>query len=87
MKTERMAIKEIADQSKKLYDKIEAVMMEQETPDIVYISVLSRHLCECLVATGASRMEAMEKLNAIYEIVENQEHEFMATLGSSATIN
>ena len=87
MKTERMAIKEIADQSKKLYDKIEEVMMERETPDIVYISVLSRHLCECLVATGASRMEAMEKLNAIYEIVENQEHEFMEALGSSATIN
>ena len=87
MKTERMAIKEIADQSKKLYDKIEEVMMEQETTDIVYISVLSRHLCECLVATGASRMEAMEKLNAIYEIVENQEHEFMEALGSSATIN
>ena len=87
MKTERMAIKEIADQSKKLYDKIEEVMMEQETPDIVYISVLSRHLCECLVATGASRMEAMEKLNAIYEIVENQEHEMMEALGSSATIN
>jgi hypothetical protein len=87
MKTERMAIKEIADQSKKLYDKIEAVMMEQETPDIVYISVLSRHLCECLVATGASREQAMEKLNAIYEIVEAQEQEFMATLGSSTSIN
>jgi hypothetical protein len=87
MKTERMAIKEIADQSKKLYDKIEAVMMEQETPDIVYISVLSRHLCECLVATGASRIEAMEKLNAIYEIVEAQESEFMATLGSSTSLN
>lgn len=87
MKTERMAIKEIADQSKKLYDKIEAVMMQEETPDIVYISVLSRHLCECLVATGASRMEAMEKLNAIYEIVEAQEHEMMEALGSSATIN
>ena len=87
MKTERMAIKEIADQSKKLYDKIEEVMMEQETPDIVYISVLSRHLCECLVATGASRMEAMEKLNAIYEIVENQESEFMATFGSSTSLN
>ena len=87
MKTERMAIKEIADQSKKLYDKIEAVMMEQETPDIVYISVLSRHLCECLVATGASRIEAMEKLNAIYEIVEAQESEVMATLGSSTSLN
>jgi hypothetical protein len=72
MKTERMAIKDIADRSKKLYDAIEEVMMQEETPDIVYISVLSRHLCECLVATGASRMEAMEKLNAIYEIVEDQ---------------
>jgi hypothetical protein len=87
MRTESMAIKEIADRSKKLYDAIEAVMMQEETPDIVYISVLSRHLCECLVATGASRIEAMEKLNAIYEIVEAQESEFMATLGSSATIN
>ena len=87
MRTEKMVIQEIADKSKKLYDKIEEVMMQEETPDIVYISVLSRHLCECLVATGASRMEAMEKLNAIYEIVENQESEFMATLGSSATIN
>jgi hypothetical protein len=87
MRTEKMAIQEIADKSKKLYDKIEEVMMQEETPDIVYISVLSRHLCECLVATGASRMEAMEKLNAIYEIVENQEHEFMEALGSSATIN
>ena len=87
MKTERMAIKEIADQSKKLYDKIEAVMMEQETPDIVYISVLSRHLCECLVATGASREQAMEKLNAIYEIVEAQEEEFVESLGSSTSIN
>ena len=87
MKTERMAVKELADQSKKLYDKIEAVMMEQETPDIVYISVLSRHLCECLVATGASRVEAMEKLNAIYEIVEAQEEEFVESLGSSTSIN
>ena len=87
MRTESMAIKEIADRSKKLYDAIEAVMMQEETPDIVYISVLSRHLCECLVATGASRIEAMEKLNAIYEIVENQESEFMATLGSSTSLN
>jgi hypothetical protein len=87
MRTEKMAIQEIADKSKKLYDKIEEVMMQEETPDIVYISVLSRHLCECLVATGASRMEAMEKLNAIYEIVEDQEHEFMQTFGSSASIN
>ena len=87
MKTERMAIKEIADQSKKLYDKIEAVMMEQETPDIVYISVLSRHLCECLVATGASKREAMEKLGDIYDIVEAQEREFVESLGSSTSIN
>ena len=87
MRTESMAIKEIADRSKKLYDAIEAVMMQEETPDIVYISVLSRHLCECLVATGASRIEAMEKLNAIYEIVEAQESEFMATLGSSTSLN
>ena len=87
MTTERMKVQEIVDKSKKLYDAIEAVMMQEETPDIVYISVLSRHLCECLVATGASRIEAMEKLNAIYEIVEDQEHEFMQSLGSSFTIN
>jgi len=87
MKSEQMEIKEIADRSVKLYEAIEKAMMQEETPDIVYISVLSRHLCECLVATGASRMEAMEKLNAIYEIVENQEHEFMQTFGSSASIN
>lgn len=87
MRTERMAIKEIADQSKELYDKIETVMMEKETPDIVYISVLSRHLCECLVATGISRVEAMEKLNVIYEIVEAQEQEMMEAFGSSTSIN
>ena len=87
MKSERMAIKEIADQSKKLYDKIEAVMMEQETPDIVYISALSRHICECLVATGAPKREAMEKLGDIYDIVEAQEREFVESLGSSTSIN
>jgi hypothetical protein len=87
MKSEQMEIQEIADRSVKLYEAIEEAMMKEETPDIVYIAVLSRHLCECLVATGASRMEAMEKLNAIYEIVENQESEFMATFGSSTSLN
>ena len=84
MKTERMAIKEIADQSKKLYDKIEEVMMEQETPDIVYIAVLSRHLCECLVAVGTSRVDAMEKLHAVFEVVEMN---FKANTESSDYLN
>ena len=75
MKTEQMAIKEIADKSVKLYEAIEEVMMQEETPDIVYIAVLSRHLCECLVATGVSREAAMEKLNAVFEIVEYQSTE------------
>lgn len=87
MKTERMAVKELAEQSRILYDKIEAVMMEQETPDIVYIAVLSRHICECLVATGASKREAMEKLGDIYDIVQAQEREFVESLGSSTSIN
>lgn len=87
MKSERMAIKEIAEQSRKLYEAIEEVMMREETPDIVYISALSRHICECLVATGASKREAMEKLGDIYDIVEAQEREFVESLGSSTSIN
>jgi len=70
MREETMAVKEIADRSVKLYEAIEKVMMQEETPDIVYIAVLSRHLCECLVAVGTSRVDAMEKLNAVYEVVE-----------------
>jgi len=70
MKQETMEVKEIADRSVKLYEAIEKVMMQEETPDIVYIAVLSRHLCECLVAVGTSRIDAMEKLNAVYEVVE-----------------
>ena len=70
MREERMEVKEIADRSVKLYEAIEKVMMQEETPDIVYIAVLSRHLCECLVAVGTSRVDAMEKLNAVYEVVE-----------------
>jgi len=70
MKQETMEVQEIADRSVKLYEAIEKVMMQEETPDIVYIAVLSRHLCECLVAVGTSRVDAMEKLNAVYEVVE-----------------
>ena len=70
MTQETMAIQEIADRSVKLYEAIEKAMMQEETPDIVYIAVLSRHLCECLVAVGTSRVDAMEKLNAVYEVVE-----------------
>ena len=70
MRQETMEVKEIADRSVKLYEAIEKVMMQEETPDIVYIAVLSRHLCECLVAVGTSRVDAMEKLNAVYEVVE-----------------
>ena len=70
MKQETMEVKEIADRSVKLYEAIEKVMMQEETPDIVYIAVLSRHLCECLVAVGTSRVDAMEKLNSVFEIVE-----------------
>ena len=70
MRYEQMEVQEIADRSVKLYEAIEAVMMQEETPDIVYIAVLSRHLCECLVAVGTSRVDAMEKLNAVYEVVE-----------------
>jgi len=84
MKSERMEVKEIADRSVKLYEAIEKVMMQEETPDIVYIAVLSRHLCECLVATGASRVDAMEKLNAIYEVVEMND---MANATSSDYLN
>ena len=65
-----MEVQEIADRSVKLYEAIEKVMMQEETPDIVYIAVLSRHLCECLVAVGTSRVDAMEKLNSVFEIVE-----------------
>ena len=84
MREERMEVKEIADRSVKLYEAIEKVMMQEETPDIVYIAVLSRHLCECLVATGASRVDAMEKLNAIYEVVEIND---MANATSSEYLN
>ena len=70
MKSEQMEVQEIADRSVKLYEAIEKVMMQEETPDIVYIAVLSRHLCECLVAVGTSRVDAMEKLNSVFEIVE-----------------
>jgi hypothetical protein len=84
MREERMEVKEIADRSVKLYEAIEKVMMQEETPDIVYIAVLSRHLCECLVATGESRVDAMEKLNAIYEVVEMND---MANATSSDYLN
>jgi hypothetical protein len=79
-----MEVKEIADRSVKLYEAIEKVMMQEETPDIVYIAVLSRHLCECLVAVGTSRVDAMEKLNAVYEVVEMN---FMANAESSEYLN
>lgn len=84
MKSEQMEIQEIADRSVKLYEAIEKVMMKEETPDIVYIAVLSRHLCECLVAVGTSRVDAMEKLNAIFEVVEMN---FMANAESSDYLN
>ena len=70
MRSEQMEVQEIADRSVKLYEAIEKVMMQEETPDIVYIAVLSRHLCECLVAVGTYRVDAMEKLNSVFEIVE-----------------
>lgn len=70
MRSEQMEVQEIADRSVKLYEAIEEAMMKEETPDIVYIAVLSRHLCECLVAVGTSRVDAMERLNAVYEVVE-----------------
>jgi hypothetical protein len=84
MKAEQMEVQEIADRSVKLYEAIEKAMMKEETPDIVYIAVLSRHLCECLVATGESRVDAMEKLNAVYEVVEMNE---MANATSSDYLN
>ena len=84
MKSEQMEIQEIADRSVKLYEAIEKAMMQEETPDIVYIAVLSRHLCECLVAVGTSRVDAMEKLNAIFEVVEMN---FMANAESSDYLN
>ena len=84
MKQETMEVQEIADRSVKLYEAIEAVMMQEETPDIVYIAVLSRHLCECLVAVGTSRIDAMEKLNAVFEVVEMN---FMANAESSDYLN
>ena len=84
MTQETMAIQEIADRSVKLYEAIEKAMMQEETPDIVYIAVLSRHLCECLVAVGTSRIDAMEKLNAIFEVVEMN---FKANAESSEYLN
>ena len=84
MKQETMEVQESADRSVKLYEAIEAVMMQEETPDIVYIAVLSRHLCECLVAVGTSRIDAMEKLNAVFEVVEMN---FMANAESSDYLN
>ena len=84
MRSEQMEVQEIAEKSRQLYDAIETVMMQEETPDIVFIAVLSRLLCECLVATGVSRVDAMEKLNAIYEVVEMN---FMANAESSDYLN
>jgi len=84
MKQETMEVQEIADRSVKLYEAIEKVMMQEETPDIVYIAVLSRHLCECLVAVGTSRVDAMEKLNAVFEVVEMN---FKANSESSDYLN
>ena len=84
MKQETMEVQEIADRSVKLYEAIEKVMMQEETPDIVYIAVLSRHLCECLVAVGTSRVDAMEKLNAVFEVVEMN---FKANADSSESLN
>jgi len=84
MRSEQMEIQEIADRSVKLYEAIEEAMMKEETPDIVYIAVLSRHLCECLVATGTSRVDAMEKLNAVFEVVEMN---FKANADSSEYLN
>jgi hypothetical protein len=84
MKSEQMEIQEIADRSVKLYEAIEKAMMQEETPDIVYIAVLSRHLCECLVAVGTSRVDAMEKLNAVFEVVEMN---FKANADSSEYLN
>ena len=84
MKQETMEVQEIADRSVKLYEAIEKVMMQEETPDIVYIAVLSRHLCECLVAVGTSRVDAMEKLNSVFEVVEMN---FNANAESSDYLN
>ena len=84
MKQETMEVQEIADRSVKLYEAIEKVMMQEETPDIVYIAVLSRHLCECLVAVGTSRIDAMEKLNSVFEVVEMN---FNANAESSDYLN
>ena len=84
MTQETMAIQEIADRSVKLYEAIEKAMMQEETPDIVYIAVLSRHLCECLVAVGTSRVDAMEKLNSVFEVVEMN---FKANAESSEYLN
>ena len=84
MRSEQMEVQEIADRSVKLYEAIEAVMMQEETPDIVYIAVLSRHLCECLVAVGTSRVDAMEKLNSVFEVVEMN---FKANAESSEYLN
>jgi len=84
MREETMAVQEIADRSVKLYEAIEKVMMQEETPDIVYIAVLSRHLCECLVAVGTSRVDAMEKLNSVFEVVEMN---FKANAESSEYLN
>ena len=84
MKQETMEVQEIADRSVKLYEAIEKAMMQEETPDIVYIAVLSRHLCECLVAVGTSRVDAMEKLHAVFEVVEMN---FKANAESSDYLN
>ena len=84
MTQETMEVQEIADRSVKLYEAIEAVMMQEETPDIVYIAVLSRHLCECLVAVGTYRVDAMEKLNSVFEVVEMN---FKANAESSEYLN
>ena len=77
----KMKIEDIAEQSAQLHEAVEELMMQQETPDIVYIAVFSRILCECLIATGVSREEAMEKLNHVYEVVE------MANAELSTSIN
>lgn len=77
----KMKIEDIAERSAQLHEAVEELMMQRETPDIVYIAVFSRILCECLIATGVSREEAMEKLNHVYEVVE------MANAELSTSIN
>ena len=83
----KLSIDQVSDMCKELYGEIEDLLIKRETPDIVYISVFARHLCECFVMAGYERDDAMEKLDEIYGLVEASEKELLKMNGGSESIN